>query len=71
MPLDRFVLIIICVIIAAAVTVWLATLVAASVQMPVFSVAAVPLLLVGYVVWRVISERLSSKEDDHYDDIEK
>lgn len=72
MPIDKFVLILICVVAAAAVTVWVGTLVMASFQIPVAGgLVFVPALLVGYVVWRVIADRLGNREDDHYDDIEK
>jgi F0F1-type ATP synthase assembly protein I len=72
MPLDRFVLILVLVVIAAGVTVWLATMAAAALE---FGAGAwfgfIPAALVGYVVWRVVSDRLSNREDDHYDRIEK
>lgn len=71
MPLDRFVLILVVVIGAAALTVWVATMVAAAVQFPLGWFALVPAMLVAYVAWRVIEERLKSAEDDHYDGIEK
>ncbi len=72
MPLDKIVLIVVCVVIAAAVTVWLGATVAATIQVPNVGWAAfIPAALVGYVVWRVIAERLSNSEDDHYDNIEK
>jgi len=72
MPLDKFVLIIVVVITAAGVTVWLATLAMAALQMGGASwLVFIPAALAGYVVWRVISERLKNSEDDHYDRIEK
>lgn len=72
MPLDKFVLIVVCVIVAAGVTVWLGSMVAAAVQFPALGWAAIlPVVLIGYVAWRVISDRLSSAEDDHYDNVEK
>ncbi|MFV2052964.1 hypothetical protein [Aliiroseovarius sp. YM-037] len=72
MPLDKFVLLLVCVVAAAAATVWIGALVAASMQVPVIGwIAFIPAALVGYVVWRVIAERLSNAEDDHYDRIEK
>lgn len=67
MPLDRFVLILVCVIAAAGVTVWLAALVAAAFQVPVVATVLVPIVLAAYVLWRVIAERVGNKEEDHYD----
>lgn len=72
MPLDKLVLILVCVVIAAGVTVWVGASLAAAIQLPGVGLAAlIPAALVGYVVWRVIAERLSNSEDDHYDNIEK
>ncbi len=72
MPLDKFVLLLVIVLAAAGITVWVASLVLASLQMPAAGWALfVPAVLVGYVVWRVIAERLQNKEDDYYDHIEK
>ena len=72
MPLDKLILILVCVIVAAGVTVWLGSMVATAVQFPALGWATIlPVVLIGYVAWRVISDRLSSAEDDHYDDIEK
>jgi membrane protein implicated in regulation of membrane protease activity len=71
MPLDRLVLILVLVIIAAGITVWVAALALAAFEIPGVSFAFIPAALVGYVVWRVISDRLHSAEDDHYDKIEK
>jgi len=72
MPLDKLVLILVCVIIAAAATVWVGASLAATIQLPSVGWAAfIPAALVGYVVWRVIADRLSNSEDDHYDSIEK
>jgi len=71
MPLDKFVLILVVVIGAAGLTVWIATMIAAAVQLPLGWFALVPAMLVGYVAWRVIQDRLTSAEDDHYDRIEK
>lgn len=69
MPLEKLVLIIVCVIAAAAATVWVGAALLASTQLPppvglaVLSVIA----LCAYVAWRVISERINNKDDDHYD----
>jgi membrane protein implicated in regulation of membrane protease activity len=71
MPLDKFVLILVVVIGAAALTIWIATLIAASVQVPLGWLVLVPASLVAYIVWRVIADRLGNADDDHYDRIEK
>ena len=72
MPLDKFVLLIVCVIAAAGVTVALATLLFTTYAFPAGALAiAIPVMLVGYVVWRVIADRIGNKEDDHYDSIER
>lgn len=72
MPLDKFVLLLVVVIAAAGITVWLATLAMAALQLGGLGwLVFVPVALVVYVVWRVISERLNNAEDDHYDRIEK
>ena len=70
MPLDKLVLIVVCVLGAAAVTVWLGVLIAASLQLPFGWLALIPALLVGYIVFRVISERVGNAEEDHYDKME-
>ena len=69
MPLDRFVLMIVIVLAAAGATVWLASLVAASLAFPLGWLGFVPAALVAYVVWRVVADRLSQTDD--YDRIEK
>lgn len=71
MPLDKFVLILVAVIAAAGLTVWIGTLVAASLQMPAGWLVFIPAALIAYVVWRVIADRIGNSEDDHYDRIEK
>lgn len=72
MPLDKFVLILVAVIAAAGVSIWLGVVLAATLQVPSIGWTILfPIALVGYVVWRVISERWKNPEDDHYDNIEK
>ncbi len=72
MPLDKFVLIIVCVIAAAMATVYVAVALVATTQMPsALGLAVLSLIaLCAYVAWRVIAERLSNKDDDHYDRFE-
>ncbi|MCR9087107.1 MAG: hypothetical protein NXH97_10230 [Rhodobacteraceae bacterium] len=68
MPLDRFVLILVVVIVAAALTVGVAVWAAAAFQLPAVALAAAaPGLLLAYVAWRVIADRLGNAEDDYYD----
>ncbi|WP_179380291.1 hypothetical protein [Jannaschia marina] len=69
MPLDRFVLILFIVVVAAGATIWLGAIVAASFALPFGAVALLPAALVGYVVFRVVADRLGNAEDDHYDDM--
>lgn len=72
MPLDKFVLILVIVLAAAALTVTLGSLFLASFTIPgpgwlIF----VPVILVAYIALRVLIDRISNKEDSHYDRIEK
>ncbi len=67
MPLDKFVLIIVCVMVAAGVTVWLGALLFASLEVPGVGIVLIPAALIGYVVWRVIAERVGNAQEDHYD----
>lgn len=71
MPLDKFVLILLIVIAAAGLTIWVATLVVAAGVMPAGWLVLIPVLLGVYVLWRVIADRLASRDDDRYDRIEK
>jgi membrane protein implicated in regulation of membrane protease activity len=71
MPLDKFVLILVAVIAAAGATIWLGTLVVATVEVPLGWMAVIPTALVAYVVWRVIAERIRNSDDDHYDRMDK
>ncbi|CTQ51091.1 hypothetical protein [Jannaschia donghaensis] len=67
MPLDRFVLILFIVLIAAGATIWLGAIIATSFAVPFGAVALLPALLIGYVVWRVVADRMGNSDDDHYD----
>jgi len=72
MPLDKLVLVLIAVIAAAGLTVWIGSMAATVLQLsPAAWLLFVPAALVGYMVWRVIAERLSNSEDDHHDQINK
>jgi len=71
MPLEKIVLLVVLVMVAAAVTVWLGALVYATVEIPLAGLAFVPAMLVGYVIWRVVADRLKNAEDDRYDQIGK
>ena len=72
MPLARFVLLLIVVIAAAAITVALGVLVAASMELPgIGLMVTIPVALVAYVLVRVVRDRVKSREDGHYDRIER
>lgn len=70
MPLDRLVLILVCVLAAAGVTVWIGTLVATAVAAPLAWLALVPVALAALLLWRVVADRLGDPEDDRYDRME-
>lgn len=68
MPLGKFVLVLVCVLFAALLTVWVGALLVASAQLPWLGLAVlIPVGLIAYVVVRVITDRLRSSEDDRYD----
>lgn len=67
MPLDKLVLILVCVLAAAAGTIWLAATVLAALNLPFGWFSLVPALLAGYIAFRVIAERVGNAEEDHYD----
>lgn len=54
MPLDRLVLILVCVIATAGVSIWLALLVLATFSIPQVAVFAVPLALLALVLFRLL-----------------
>lgn len=70
MPLDRLLLIVFVALAAAGATIWLAAIVSVSLTLPFGALALLPALVVGYVAWRVIADRLRNAEDDHYDRME-
>ncbi|MEM9425562.1 MAG: hypothetical protein AAGA06_02570 [Pseudomonadota bacterium] len=70
MPLDKFVLIIVVVLAAAGATVWIAGVIAAAINLPFGWLGLIPAVLVGYVAYRVIAERVGNAEEDHYDNME-
>lgn len=69
MPLDKFVLIIVCVLGAAATTVYLGTSLIVRTQLsPFFAFMALGVLaLCASITWRTSAERLGNKEADHDD----
>ncbi|HCQ64699.1 MAG TPA: hypothetical protein DIU07_05770 [Rhodobacteraceae bacterium] len=71
MKLDKLVLIIVVVLGAMILSFWLASLVLAALAVPMAWLAVLPAVLVGYIAWRVVEDRLTNAEDDHYDRIEK
>lgn len=71
MPLDRLVLILVCVVAAAGATVWLAAVLMASSVAPWGLAALIPAGLAAYVAVRVIRDRATSEEDARYDRVER
>ena len=72
MPLDRFVLILVAVVAAAGATVLVAAILLSLVELPLAGLLALAALLpVAYVAWRVVADRVRSREDSHYDRIRK
>ncbi|MBJ3763968.1 hypothetical protein ILP92_14545 [Maribius pontilimi] len=67
MPLDKFVLILVVVMLGAGLTIWLMAVISASLTHPLGFTLFIPLVLVTYVLWRVVAQRLTSRDDDHYD----
>lgn len=67
MKLDRLVLIWVCVLAATFAMFWVSTLIIAAFHVPFVWLALLPAALVGYIVYRVIAERIGNEEDDHYD----
>ena len=69
MPLERLVLLIVCVLAAAALTIWIGGLLVSAWALPWPATLAVGSLtaLVLYIVGRAILERIGNAEDDHYD----
>ncbi|WP_308916829.1 hypothetical protein [Jannaschia sp. LMIT008] len=67
MPLDRLVLLLVTVLCAAGATVWLVAWATASAHLPIGWALIVPIMLVGYVLWRVVADRLADRRDDPYD----
>lgn len=71
MPLDKLVLIIFAVLVAVGATVWIGAVLISSFAAPFGWLSLIPAALAGYIVWRVIAERIANHDDDHYDRIEK
>ena len=67
MKLDTLVLIVVCVLAGSAVTLWLSMLLLAALSVPFAGLALLPAALVGYILYRVIAERVGNAEEDHYD----
>ncbi|QDY69191.1 hypothetical protein [Qingshengfaniella alkalisoli] len=71
MPLDRLVLILIVVIAAAGLTVGIGLWVLSAFEFPgIAGLVAVPFMLLAYILWRLVYERLTNNENRRYDDIE-
>ena len=71
MKLEKLVLVIVVVLGAMAVSGWIASLILAAMSVPMAWLAILPAALVGYIAWRVVEDRLTNAEDNHYDRIEK
>lgn len=67
MKLETFVLVLVCVIAGMGATFWVSALLLAAFHVPFAAIALLPAGLVGYVLYRVIAERVGSAEEDHYD----
>lgn len=67
MPIERLVLILVCVIVAAALTIWVGAVLLAAWNVPIVGFALIPVALIAYVVARVIGERVGNTQEDHYD----
>lgn len=64
MPLDRLVLIL---VVAAAALYLLAVLIGLIALLPWGLIGIGVLAITGYVLWRVIRDRLANAEDDYYE----
>ncbi len=73
MPLERLMLILVIVLAAAGATIWIAYVVMIGAGFsPMAGLAlGVPTALFAYIAWRVIAERVTDREDKHYDGIDK
>ncbi len=67
MKLDTLVLIAICVMAGMMVTVWLTAMLLAAFHLPFVLVGLLPAALVGYVIFRLIRDRVGDSTEDHYD----
>ena len=72
MPLDRIMLILVCVVGAIMFGAWtFGALFAAQSVHPALTLAII--LIVGfvvYVLWRLLAERLNNPDEDHYDNMD-
>lgn len=67
MPLDKLVLILVCVIASAGATILLAALILSALNFSFGWFGLLPALLAGYIVYRVVAERVGNDEEDRYD----
>lgn len=67
MALDKLIVIVLSALGGTAVTIWLGILILAAFAIPFAGLALIPAAFVGYVIYRVISERVSDPTEDHYD----
>ena len=72
MPTEKYVLILVSVLAAAGVTVGIGIIISRGFDLTTIGwVGLLPIFLGGYVIWRIISERLSNRDDDYYDHFRK
>lgn len=71
MPLERLVLIVVCVMVAAAGTIWLATLAATAFNLSSLSFAIVPAMLAAYMIWHAVADRLGQSKKDRFDTMDR
>ena len=71
MPLDRLVLVLVIVTLAALASIWVGAVLVASTALPAGLLALVPAALVAMVLWRVVADRGGDTEDDRYDRMDR
>ncbi|MEO0992255.1 MAG: hypothetical protein AAFX62_00460 [Pseudomonadota bacterium] len=72
MALDRIVLYVVVGVAVALAAVYGGLILFGALSLgPVGLLVLIPLFLVAYVIWRIVAERLSNREDDHYEQIER
>lgn len=72
MSLDRIMLIVVCIVGAVGLSTWfIGAFVAVQVVSPLLKFVVVAFaILVIYVIWRLLAERLNNPDEDHYDNMD-